>query len=132
MSGERFMDNLIPQKMLVGVDDSEGSSKAADYAIALAEKLGSSIVFIHIVTLGDTGRKILDAVESRARDRKITSKSLLEVGEPAKTMIESAQQENCDCIVVGKEGRPKVDGNLTPTTTAQKLITLSKVPVICV
>jgi nucleotide-binding universal stress UspA family protein len=122
----------IPQKVIVGVDDSEGSIRAVDFAIALSEKLGSSIVFVHAVTLGDTGRKLLEECQSKAAQKNIPSKSFLEVGEPAQIILAKTDEESCDCIVVGKEGQPKIQGNLLLSTTAQKLITLSKVPVICI
>jgi nucleotide-binding universal stress UspA family protein len=122
----------VPQKMLIGVDDSEGSAQAVDYATMLAEKLHASVVFVHVVTLGDAGRKILEACETKARERHVGFKSFLEVGEPAKVILAKAEEETCDCIVIGKKGQPKIDGNLLSSTTAQKLVTLSKVPLICV
>jgi nucleotide-binding universal stress UspA family protein len=122
----------IPQRMLVGADDSEGSSQAVDYAIELAQKLNSSIVFIHVVTLSDTGKQILEICESKAKERGVPSKSALEVGEPTKVFLSKAEEEKCDCIVIGKMGQPKVAGNLVSMTTAQKLLALSKIPIICV
>jgi nucleotide-binding universal stress UspA family protein len=123
---------LIPQKILIGVDDSEGSARAVDFTTELAEKLGSGVVFVHAVTLGDTGRKILDACEAKAKDKHLAFTSFLEVGEPTKVILARAEQESCDCIAIGKKGQPKIDGNLNSSTTAQKLVTLSKLPVICV
>jgi nucleotide-binding universal stress UspA family protein len=126
------LPNSVAQKFLVGVDDSEGSIRAVDYALNLAQKLGSSVCFVHVVTLADTGRKILDACEAKARERKIPFRSFLEVGEPSKVILTKAAEEECDCIVVGKMGQTRVAGNLMSASLAQQLVTLSQLPVICV
>jgi nucleotide-binding universal stress UspA family protein len=131
-SAEESFVVAIPKKLLVGVDDSEGSKRAVEFAVALSEKIGSSLVFIHIVTLADSGKQILQASESKAKEKNVPSKSFLEVGDPTKIILAKAETEGCDCIVVGKEGQPKVEGDLVSSTTALKLTTLAKIPVISV
>ncbi len=121
----------IPRKFLVGVDGSEGSDRAVDFTLALAEKLGASVVFVHTVTLGDQGKAILEKSESKANGKHIPCKSFLEVGETTKEVLRISTEENCDCIVIGKKGQPKIEGALMSTNT-DKIVMLSKVPVICV
>jgi nucleotide-binding universal stress UspA family protein len=121
----------LPKKMLIGVDASEGTERAIDYGLALAEKLGSEVVFVHMVTLGDQGRTILENCEAKARKKGVRSKSFLEAGDPSVEMLRIGRDEHCDCVVIGKIGQPKIEGTLSSRTT-DRIITLSEVPVICV
>lgn len=113
------------QHLLVAVDGSEGSRRAARFARELAEATGASITLLHVlepvpmVSLGfaefygvahrqpteEEMEKLREALYQMAEgfppDRV---KVVLEYGSPAETIISEAEKRNADMIVMGARG----------------------------
>jgi len=105
------------KKIVVGYDDGEPARRALDRAAELAEKFGASLLVTSVTPLlPGAGRSAgpTDPVDSfehhkdelkAARDhlagRTIDVRYQAAVGEPAETIVDLAESEDADLIVVG-------------------------------
>ena len=133
-----FYGNQVFKKILVALDGSETSSKAAKVAIGLAEKLKSELVVLHAITpptsyYGSTygtvagtspppiSQKEIDSYYAfarraalgivgdtvdQAKERGLSVKAELPEGVSSvvETIINHADKEHADLIVVGTRG----------------------------
>lgn len=113
------------KKILVPADGSEHADRALDFAIDLAQKYSAEILILTVVQYGsittedprsfdlianainDAHKKVLSAALEKAKKAipglKVTTK-LIE-GYPADQIIETAEKENVDLIVMGRRGQ---------------------------
>jgi nucleotide-binding universal stress UspA family protein len=103
--------------IVVGYDDGEPAQRALDRAADIAEKFGASLVVTSVTpTLPGAGRSAgptdpVDSLEHHKDELKAARDHLAgrnievgfqpAVGEPADTIVELADSENADLIVVG-------------------------------
>ena len=103
--------------IVVGYDDGEPAQRALDRAADLAEKFGASLVVTSVTpTLPGAGRSAgptdpadsfehhkdeLKAARDHLAGRSVDARYQPAVGEPADTIVELADSENADLIVVG-------------------------------
>jgi nucleotide-binding universal stress UspA family protein len=108
------------KKILVGTDGSDSATKAVTHAAAMAEAMGAELVLIHVYPsprsdVGSTfgradaypGQEIGQAVLRDAEKHfggKVKIKSVLREGDPAEGLIDVAEEENIDLIIVGNRG----------------------------
>lgn len=139
-------------KMLVPTDGSELSLKAVHGAIDLAKKLGSSLVGMTVsepYPLPQMARH--SPIESHAHyDERVKAEAearLVPLAEAAKAagiavttlvvsgnspfeaIIQTAEEQGCDSIVMSSHGRRGISGLLLGSET-QKVLTHSKIPVL--
>ncbi len=105
--------------LLVCVDGSKNSLKALDYALKLAEKLGSSISLLNIQerrlyksspkAAKELGEKILSKALDTIGKKKIKVDKKLEFGVPSDKIVEVAEKGNYDLIVLGSRGLGTVE-----------------------
>jgi nucleotide-binding universal stress UspA family protein len=117
------------KKILIAVDDSEFSARAADVGIELAKPLKAKIAFVHVfdpsVAPGATwsvpadtlmemsergAKRLLTKFRERAASR--SAPDFLESGVPAQKIIDAAKKWSADLIVRGSHGRGKIGGLL--------------------
>lgn len=150
---------LFPQKaflrILVGVDGSESSFKAADNAISLAKLYGSELIVIHVIpsksVMGHSSgifgvvtpaflKKVTEEAEMWfAVIKKKTEqlgislrRQIISTGEsPIKEIVEFAHREEVDLIVVGTRGRSGIKRMLLGST-ASGVVTYAHCPVFIV
>ena len=119
-------------KILVAIDGSDIALGAAMAAIQLAEKYSAELVILYVIdskiryeTIGDDafprylgslkqvvdvaiekGQKLVDEVKEKVNGNKITIKTevLLGVGSVVKEIVEYAEKEKIDLIVLGTRG----------------------------
>lgn len=113
------------ESIVVGTDGSETSKRAVAEATRLGEAMGSTV---HVVSAYEPlrGTKIVGAPEAAAkiwsprpdaqvetiveqavagiRMRKVEVKSYTVTGDPADALLEVAEAQNADVIVVGNQG----------------------------
>jgi nucleotide-binding universal stress UspA family protein len=106
-------------KILVAVDGSKNADKAFEYASDLAKKVGASLLILHVFEeLANIGysidkeiernnREMLQKYQSRAK--KELTKTFVDVMEAkgndvAEEILQTADKENIDTIVVGSRG----------------------------
>ena len=141
--------------ILLTLDGSELSLKAAPQALALAKALRSRLTLITVVSPYHTGvttpitSDIVHEVEkgrdeearkeaqkwhtdiaARARAEGIPCESLVVLGDnPYAQIIENADARSCDLIVMASHGRRGLDAILLGSETV-KVLTHSKIPVL--
>lgn len=139
--------------ILLPTDGSASAEKAVSAAVDLAHRYGAKLSFISVidpvpfVTFPEGGGEALayylEAAEEAAKQGlaqagtrasaagvAFESHVLREHG-PAPSIIEYANKQGCDLIVMGSHGRRGLDAVLLGSV-AHKVLTLSKVPVLIV
>ncbi len=100
--------------LLVCTDGSENSIKALNYALKLAEKMGSRLTLLNVQErrlyaaspkiAKEFGEKILSKALSAVEKKKIRVDKKLEFGTPSDSIVEIAEKGNYDLIVLGSRG----------------------------
>ena len=124
------------KKILVAVDGSESSRNALLQAFRLAvdEKCWITVTSVVPPVTGDldlTGVKDISASLAKpckdalaeagrlAEEERILIKTVLEEGETYERIVDLADAENCDIIVMGRRGLRKVESTLVGSVTAR-------------
>jgi nucleotide-binding universal stress UspA family protein len=134
------------KKILVAIDGSTYSQLALPAAIDVASKYDSEILVLH-VSEHDRGRAAVFTLETpaeatmmvgkgvrRAREAGITAKGQLKdvaVGHVAKAIVETAEANAIDLIVMGSRGLSDVQGLMLGSVT-HKVMQIADVPVLVV
>ena len=141
-------NDVAPSKILVAVDGSESGYRAADFAVRLAVRLESELLFFYVIGASSAdpnysipanmvegfeamGKEIISKCEARAKVRNVKFKSTVVSGDPAQEILRTAEKENCDCIIIGKRGLGRLE-RLLMGSVSEKVSNLSNVPVILV
>jgi len=123
-------------KLLVAMDGSEASKNALHQAFKLAfdEKKWITVAAINPPYQGDLdlvgvsnieeilkgkGEKILEEARQIAHEERASIKTRLEVGEPYEKIIEIAEEEKCELIVMGRRGLTGFERALMGSVTAK-------------
>jgi nucleotide-binding universal stress UspA family protein len=108
-------------KILLPVDLSAHSAGAAAYARSLAAELGSELLFLHVLQNGwpltDEKRQIRDRVGAATGAHRF----LFREGSPAQTIINTAEAEQVDLILMPTRGRRSLTLLFGGSITAQVL-----------
>lgn len=141
------------EKILIPVDGSRHSRRAIEMAIGLAKCHGSSVFLLHVIRdlslpkeilamikagevtesrleiLENSAEIILDNAREKFTEAGITDvKSEYVLGDPASKMIEYAEQNDVDLIVIGHRGLGPHKGLLGGV--ARKLVNMTTVSVL--
>jgi nucleotide-binding universal stress UspA family protein len=147
------------QKLLVAVDGSGQSMIAARTAIDIAEKYGTELIVLHVISpdvrygyledlitpglpaglrdvvllATEKGQKYLDEVKRYASDSKlqIQTEVLIAARSVVKEIVEYAEEHKIDLIVVGTRGTSGIKKMLLGST-ASGLVTYAHCPVLVV
>ncbi|MGD0549346.1 MAG: universal stress protein [Candidatus Bathyarchaeia archaeon] len=117
-------------KILVGLDGSDYSLKALDFATDLAKKYQSQLVLVHVVMrqiyainppeagvlagtaivreLEEDGKAILAKGEEIVKAQGIPVETRLKQGVPAEELLRAGADEKVDLIVLGSRGLSQV------------------------
>ena len=108
-------------RILVAVDGSESAKRALEEAIFLAQKCNSKLDIIHVIDdssyggdsantfellegLKSRGRRLLERCQSQAATNNVQTETLLKLGDPAQVIIEIANKNDYDLIMMGSRG----------------------------
>ena len=135
------------KKILVPVDGSDSAVKAVEYAAEIAKGVGAKIEFLYVSNVNQLAinaclsEAILDAVTKAGKEILDQAMSLVpagiekeafsQSGSPAVTILDFAEKENPDVIVMGSRGLGVVKGVLLGSVS-QYIIEQSKCPVFIV
>ena len=149
---------MVIRNILVGVDGSENSDRALDFALDLAEKFNASIMILNVseslamgavpeesiaysggntAVFGKDLRKIHDEILSRSVARakavkpNLAVSSMLKEGDPALEIVNTAKEGGFDVIVIGHKGLGKMK-ELFLGSISEKVAHLAPCPVIIV
>lgn len=134
-------------RILLPTDGSDAGHNAVDQAIQLASQLNASLHVLFVVEnlpyapemVDDTvelqlqaiGEEALSEIESQATDAGIEVTTELRHGTPHRMIIEYAESNNCDLIVMGTHGRSGLDRYLLGSVT-ERVVRSSDTPVLTV
>lgn len=134
------------KKLIVGVDFSDTSRRAAETAVALASSLGAEVVLVHVVAPGpdyvDPARLVPElrpAIEASLRHfiaqlrvpKNVNIDWGVVDGDPARELVTFADRWNGDLIVIGTAGRSGLP-RMVLGSVASRLVRMAKVPVLVV
>ena len=146
------------KKILVGVDLSEYSTLALEYAVEIANVSDAEIFLFNVVNIRDINgvkmasayypngididhfvselkteryNEIRSVVTERFFDVKSSMSIYVTVGIPFEEILNFAQLENVDIIVIGNKGRSNISRTLFGSN-AEKVFRHAKVPVLSV
>lgn len=135
-------------RILIPTDGSEEAESAVEYALALAELAGSEIHALYVVETGATyiltvdigddtkreheayGEDTVGEIVDRASSRGLEGVGAVTSGNIASEIVEYAEENDIDNIVLGRQGRGAVEQYLG--STAEKVVRMSHVPVTVV
>lgn len=123
-------------KILVALDGSDACMNALrqSFKLALDEKMWITVVAIDPPYLGDIdlvgisnikevlqgkGEAILEEARKIAEEERALIKTRHEEGEPFEKIVEIAEEENCDLIVMGRRGMAGIERTLMGDVTAK-------------
>ena len=143
--------------MLVAIDGSESATKALDYALSLAEKCEAEVHIVSVVPpveslmprfsltappihyslfIGEVEKRLqtvlADALtEAKEKRLNIPLSIRLLKGRPAITIVQTAQEEGFDIIVVGSRGLSGLD-EVVLGSVSDRIADLATCPVLIV
>ena len=136
------------QRILLGVDGSVESSRAAAFAATLAAQLDAEVVAVHAVGLLDVWPEDTSAPHGRnshlhvrelvegawtesVRAAGVRLRTVLRDGPPSIVLLDTADEVDADLIVIGSRGIGQADLYALGSTTARITETSSR-PVVVV
>ena len=133
-------------KILVAVDGSKNADKAFEYASDLAKRVGASLLILHVFEeFTNIGYSINEEIERNNREmlQKYQSRAKMEItrtfvdvmeakgNDVAEEILQTADKENVDTIVVGSRGISEAKAFLLGSVS-YKVSHYAKRPVIIV
>jgi nucleotide-binding universal stress UspA family protein len=140
-------------RILVGLDGSEYSLKALEFAIDLAKKYQSTLVLVHVVMrqiyainppeagilagtaivreLESEGKAILTKGEEKVKAQGVPAEARMRQGVPAEELLRAAADEKADLMVLGSRGLSEVRAFLLGSVS-DKVSHHAKCPVMIV
>lgn len=139
--------------LLVGIDCSECSERALEYAEHWAESAKLRLIVAHVIEwspysfntpqeneerhqrreaeLDRAHKEIVDPVVNGMRERGIDAEGVIRHGHPAETLCDVAAEMGATNIIVGKTGSSRIRAQLFGSV-ANSLVQISKQPVTVV
>lgn len=136
--------------ILVAVDGSDCAKRALEMGIEFAQKFGAKLTAVNVftppylppepyasvsATLEESVRKYGETVANEAAtyvlSKGIQSDWVCATGAPAEIIVDTAQAQGCDLIIVGSRGRGAVKRALLGSVSS-RLAHISTVPLLIV
>lgn len=136
------------KKILVPIDGSEHAALACRHAVGLATNGNLDLVLLNCygelpATIGGTardevialaeaeGKTILSACERHCEENNVPFKSLVRCGGPGRTIVQVAEAEGCDLIVMGSRGLSDFSG-MVMGSVSHRVLRHAAMPVLMV
>ena len=142
--------------ILISTDGSEMARKGVDHGLDLARAIGAKVTVVTVTEIVMTymsegteagglsyyhqivdiqraaAQNLLAEVEGRAREMGVDVETVcVEQDSAAEAIVETAEQRNCDVIVIASHGRRGLT-RVMLGSVAWKVLTLSSIPVLVV
>ena len=134
-------------RILLPTDGSDAGNRAVDQAVGLAAETGAALDLLFVVEdipyapemMDDTveeelqgiGEEAIAAIEARADEAGVDVVSAIRKGAPHSAILEYADGEGVDAIVMGTHGRSGLDRYLLGSVT-ERVVRTADVPVLTV
>ena len=121
------------KKILVPVDGSVGGCKAVDEALFIAEKCDEELDLVYVasnINKDIPSHIVFDRIWEKLSDERKARKHV-KSGHIAKSILEVADEQGSDMIVMGSRGLGLLKGVLIGSVS-QKVIEEAKIPVMVV
>jgi nucleotide-binding universal stress UspA family protein len=143
-------------KILIAIEDSQYSERAAGYGFDLAEKLNASVALLHVnevpvgtsyiadpmlnesqVVLPDliqlqdeSSKKLLDRI-SEVYAGRVPTYTYTKLGNPRDEILATAEEWGADMIILGTHGRTGFD-HFISGSVSEKVVRKAKCPVLII
>ena len=142
-------DGNMYKKILVPTDGSDFAKDAQLHALFLAKVSGAEIIalsvsenhFINGISVSEEIEQINQILTDRCKkdlqefedmnDEGVKISSVIKEGSPAKTILEVAEEEDIDLIVIGSSGKSGFDRFILGSVS-DKVVNAAKCPVLVV
>jgi len=140
----------VYDRILLPTDGSDAAIAAFEHALDLAERHGAELDILYVVdherlgrmapelgseqireALTAEGERATSMVAEKAAAANIDTKNIIREGIPAETIVEYAEGEDADVIVMGTNGRSGLD-RLLLGSVAETVIKQTEIPVFLV
>lgn len=130
----------VASKILVPVDGSDNSKRALVQAAKVAGNNGAEITIVHVIDMPPTvyvesqkllnqllekyrqeSAKVLDEFDDVAKEQGIKVQTAILEGDAAESIVEYADKNGFDMIVMGSRGLGKVKGTLLGSVSSKVL-----------
>ena len=141
----------ILKQILIATDGSESAEKAASFGIEIARLSGAKIYAVYVIDttpyysipldqlwpkdiyeqFEKIGHEITADVEETTKAAGLEAESIVLKGDPAERILNFAEEQNVDLIVVGAHGISKFE-RLVIGSVSEKIVRHAKIPVLVV
>ncbi|AEG17388.1 universal stress protein [Methanobacterium paludis] len=141
-------------RILLPTDGSESSKKAGEYAVSTANLNGADIIVLNVIDtdylnplpqrdlrekldeqLREEGKEAVEKFKKKIEDEKCAGNckninliTMLKQGKPSDVILETAEEEGVDQIIIGKSGKHGLERFLLGSTT-ERVVRKAKIPV---
>ena len=99
-------------KVLLATDGMPHTDRAVEYAIDYASRYKATLFILYVLSPGvdkktayADGKNTVEGVKQKALTEEVGVTTMLEVGEPAETIVRTADKINADVIIMGASGK---------------------------
>jgi nucleotide-binding universal stress UspA family protein len=143
----------MDQLLLVGIDCSQCSQRAVEYATGWAKSVNARLIVVHVIEwspfsfstpmenevrhkrreeeLARAHAEIVDPIVQELRDQGIDAAGLIRHGHPAETINQLAGEVGATNIIIGRKGASRIKTHLFGSVTSM-LVQIADQPVTVV
>ncbi|HTY91702.1 MAG TPA: universal stress protein [Methanocella sp.] len=106
-------------KILLATDGMPHTDKAVEYAIEYASRYKASLFVVYVLSPGSDqkaaygeGKEAVQGVKLKVLTKGVGVTTMLEQGEPAETIVRTADKIGADAVIMGASG--KCEGSKRP------------------
>jgi nucleotide-binding universal stress UspA family protein len=130
------------QDVLVPTDGSDGTRRAIEHALTIADRFDATVHALSIIPEGPLGTleetdstaaatRAVEHVAAEAETRGIAVTTAIERGVPHEEILEYVERNEIDMVVMGTQGRTGLDRVLVGSV-AERVVRLADVPVVTI
>jgi nucleotide-binding universal stress UspA family protein len=139
------------RQVLIATDGSKAAENAADFGIEIAGLSRAKVYAVYVIDVTSFDSILMDEpmikemserfekigleatsyVEQSAKAAGLEAESILLKGNPAKKILDFAEERKVDMIVIGSIGKSRVE-RLTLGSVSEKVVRHAKIPVLVV
>jgi universal stress protein A len=137
------------KQIVVPVDFTGFSRRAADYAVMLARQFRAGIVLVHVIepftydinesmwvvdhymALKTIAERLLRQQQQALKHKGITARAVLRQGRPPSEIVDEARKRKADLIVMGTHGRTGLE-HVVLGSVAERVVRWAPCPVLTV